>query len=153
MLDPVAITEDFPSPIFESDVILPSQFFERLRSDPSSQPEKRLMLAVMEDALATFQKCLPGQTRRQRRLLKEVEEWFASGEAGWPFSFQNICAVLDLNADHLRSGLEQWKTRQLAQRQGPTPILHSPFRRVNGRRHNLSAHERSCSQQPKRKAA
>lgn len=44
MLDPMAITEDLSSQILESDVILPSQFFERIRSDPSSQPEKRLML-------------------------------------------------------------------------------------------------------------
>jgi hypothetical protein len=153
MLDAVAMAEDFPLQGLKPDVILPSQFFERIKSKPSVQPEKRLMLAVMEDAIVTFQKCLPGTTRRQRRLLKEVEDWFASAEAGWPFSFQNICAALDLNADYLRLGLGRWKARQLAQRQGSTAISHSPFRRVNGRHHTLSAYGRSGSRQSKRKAA
>jgi hypothetical protein len=92
------------------------------------------MLAVMENAIATFHKCLPGVTRRQRRLLKEVEEWFASTEVGWPFSFQNICAALDLNADYLRLGLSRWKAHQLAQQRPSTLSISSSFRRVNGRR-------------------
>lgn len=149
MLDTEVIAEDFSSLLLESEVILPCQFFERIRSEFSAQPEKRLMLAVVEDAIATFQKCLPGATHRQRRLLREVEEWFASADAGWPFSFQNICTALGLNADYLRSGLGRWKARQLARwRSGLTSP--SPFRRFNGRRHTLSTHH---SRQPKWEAA
>lgn len=153
MLDTAVIAEDSSSPLLEPEVILPCQFFERVKSEASTQPEKRLMLAVMEDALATFQKCLPGMTRRQRRLLREVEEWFASAEAVWLFSFQNICAALDLNADCLRLGLSRWKARLLAQGQGSNPITPSSFRRVNNRRHTLSAYGRSRSRRPKQKAA
>ena len=153
MFDPVSIAEDLSLSIFESDVLLPSQFFERIKSKLFAQPEKRLMLAVMEDAVATFQKCLPGLTRRQRRLFREVEEWFASTDVVWSFSFQNICAALNLNADYLRLGLSKWKVRQLAQRQGSTPIPRSSFRRVNGRRHTLSANEHSRPRGRRRKAS
>ena len=135
----------------EPEVILPSQFFEQIKGEPSAQPEKRLMLAVVEDAFATFQECLPGLTYRQRRLFKEVEEWFASTDETWPFSFQNICAALNLDADYLRLGLRRWKARQPAQQQRPAPI--TPARQVNDRRHTLSARARSCSQPPRRKAA
>ncbi len=151
MLDTDIIAEDSSSLVLESDVILPSQFFERIKTQPSVQPEKRLMLAVMEDAVATFHKSLPGGTRRQRRLLKEVEQWFASADVTWPFSFQNICAALNLDADYLRLGLDRWKAQQLAQQGESTSTTHSPFRRINGRRHTLSAYKRS--RQPRQKAA
>lgn len=124
----------------ESDIMVPSQFFDRIKTEGSSQPEKRLMLAVMEDAIATFQKSIYGVTRRQRRLLKETEEWISSVDTAWPFSFENICAALDIESTYLRTGLTRWKVFRLAQRQeSGRPISHSPFRRVNGRRHALSA--------------
>lgn len=138
--------------MLEADIIVPSQFFDRIRAERSSQPEKRLMLAVMEDAITTFQKSVHGATRRQRRLLKETEEWVGSPDTSWPFSFENICAALDIEADYLRTGLRRWKGVLLAQRnRQEQPVGHSPFRRVSGRRHTLSAGRNVTM--PKAKAA
>jgi hypothetical protein len=132
--------EEHSPAMLEADIIVPSQFFDRIRAERSSQPEKRLMLAVMEDAITTFQKSVHGATRRQRRLLKETEDWVGSIDTSWPFSFENICAALEIEADYLRSGLRRWKGSLLAQRHQQEPALgHSPFRRVSGRRHTLSA--------------
>lgn len=132
--------EENSSVMLEADIIVPSQFFDRVRAERSSQPEKRLMLAVMEDAIATFQKSVHGETRRQRRLLKETEEWIGSIDTSWPFSFENICIALDIESDYLRSGLKRWKGELLDPRSHPeTGAGHSPFRRVSGRRHTLSA--------------
>ena len=132
--------EDRALATLETDLIVPSQFFDRIKAERSSQPEKRLMLAVMEDAVATFQKSAPAITRRQRRLLKETEEWISATDHTWPFSFENICAALDIEADYLRGGISRWKeklqTRQV-QPSATSPL--SPFRRVSGRRHALSA--------------
>ena len=99
--------EDRGMATLEADLIVPSQFFDRIKAERSSQPEKRLMLAVMEDAIATFQKSASGLTRRQRRLLKETEEWIGSADNSWPFSFENICAALDIEADYLRDGISR----------------------------------------------
>lgn len=133
------IEENSPA-MLEADIIVPSQFFDRIRAERSSQPEKRLMLAVMEDAITTFQKSVHGATRRQRRLLKETEEWIGSLDTGWPFSFENICAALDIEANYLRSGLRRWKEALLTQHYKlEAAVGHSPFRRVSGRRHALSA--------------
>ena len=145
------IEEQSPA-VLEADIIVPSQFFDRIRAERSSQPEKRLMLAVMEDAITTFQKSVHGATRRQRRLLKETEEWIGSSDMSWPFSFENICTALDIEADYMRSGLRRWKGSLLAQRSQQEPALgHSPFRRVSGRRHTLSAGRNPAP--PKVKAA
>ena len=145
------IEEQSPA-VLEADIIVPSQFFDRIRAERSSQPEKRLMLAVMEDAITTFQKSVHGATRRQRRLLKETEEWISSSDTSWPFSFENICTALDIEADYMRSGLRRWKGSLLAQRSQQEPVLgHSPFRRVSGRRHTLSAGRNPAP--PKAKAA
>ena len=48
----------------EPEVLLPSQFYGRSALDASLQPEKRLMLAVMEDAVGTFQKYACAQIGR-----------------------------------------------------------------------------------------
>lgn len=153
MSNTVAVPKDFLLRSLELGVILPSQFCEYMKGQPALQPEKRLMLAVMEDALKTFHSCLPGVTRRQRRLLKEVEEWFASAEAVWLFSFENVCAVLNLDVDYLRRGLARWKARQRAQQSDVTSTSLSSFRRGSGRRHTLSARQSSCSRQRRRGAA
>src|SRR5215471_19440581 len=109
--------------ILEADIIVPSQFFDRVRAERSSQPEKRLMLAVMEDAITTFQKSVHGATRRQRRLLKETEEWIGSTDTSWPFSFENICIALDIESDYMRSGLHHWKGVLLGQRSQQETVL------------------------------
>ncbi|MEW6301387.1 MAG: hypothetical protein AB1671_27255 [Thermodesulfobacteriota bacterium] len=135
-----ALVEEHAAATLEADLIVPSQFFDRVKAEHSSQPEKRLMLAVMEDAVATFQKSVAGATRRQRRLLRETEEWFNSRDTRWAFSFENICTALEIEPDYLRNGLRRWKGVLLAQRQQQdAAVAHSPFRRVSGRRHALSA--------------
>ena len=80
----------------EPEVVLPSQFHIRAGLDASLQPEKRLMLAVMEDAVGTFQKYVWARDRAGQRLLGEVEEWFESDDTDWPYSFVNICQSLNL---------------------------------------------------------
>ncbi len=132
-------------PALDADIIVPSQYFDRIRSEESAQPEKRLMLAVLENAIATFQNSIPGATRRQRRLLKETEEWMYSGDTSWPCSFENICALLGIDADYLRNGLAEWKKTQLThegtQREAETCF---PLRRMSSRRHALSTYTSSA---------
>jgi hypothetical protein len=67
-------------------------------------PEKRLMRAVLEDALGIHRKyAVPG--RRRRRLVDETEEWLFSDDASWPLSFVNVCRTLGVDAARLRAEL------------------------------------------------
>jgi hypothetical protein len=122
----------------EPETVLPSQFFERFRIDASLQPEKRLMLAVLEDAVGSFQKYVNASNRRARRLFVEAEEWFESTDTEWPYAFENVCEGLGLEAQYLRNGLRRWRQAQIAYPETSAKVVRFPFRRVNGRRHSIT---------------
>jgi hypothetical protein len=136
--DAKANAEESLSRLFEPDMILPSQFSDRVNLGPSAYPEKRLMLAVLEDAVATFQRYVDARDRRGQRLHREAEEWFQSRDNEWPFAFENICNALEIEAEYLRRGLARWKEKQLRRTDGGARVYRFPFRRVNGRRHSIS---------------
>ena len=61
------------------------------------QPERRLMLAVLEDALCD---CLANAgALRGIRLsrFRHASDWFRSDDRVWPFSFVNICEACNLD--------------------------------------------------------
>ena len=114
----------------EPEVVLPAQVFDRRAS--MLQPEKRLMLAILEDATATL---LRPHHARQRRALREAEEWLDSADTESPFAFIRICEVLDLDAQWLRTGL----VRARKAREGePGKYRIRPVRRMAGTRHRIS---------------
>ncbi len=47
---------DNVKPLFQLDILLPSQYFERSQPKSESIPEERLLLALLMDALHSFQK-------------------------------------------------------------------------------------------------
>ena len=122
----------------EPETVLPSQFFSGAGIDASLQPEKRLMLAVLEDAVGTFQKCAFARDRRGQALFAETEEWFTSEDREWPFSFENICQALGLEPSFVRTGMRRWRERQRVQAEGAPNVIRFPFRRVNGSRHSIT---------------
>lgn len=124
--------------LFEPETLLPSQYLDRVVAEPSLQPEKRLMLAVLENAVATYQRHALATGRRGRRLFGESEEWLVSAECGGVFSFENICGALQLDPECVRAGLRRWRHREQARRRLEGRQYRSPFRRVNGRRHSVS---------------
>ena len=69
----------------------------------NTTPEQRLMLGVLADAMRLHRRTVGYRDRRSRRLCAETLEWFRSDDLSWPFSFLNICHVLGLDADGLRS--------------------------------------------------
>jgi hypothetical protein len=125
-------------PGLEPETVLPSQFFDRIQIDASLQPEKRLMLAVLEDAVGTFQKYATVPGRRAHRLFTEAEQWFESDEKEWPFAFVNVCQALDLEPLYVRAGLRRWRDGRRGAEGDSAKVLRFPFRRVNGRRHSIT---------------
>ncbi len=82
--------------------------------DLTRDPSNRLMLAILEDALVTFQRGLNSPVPWQRRRFHEVDRWVASDDTDWPFSFENICTALMLDPGYIRSGLRKLKKRAFA---------------------------------------
>ena len=89
------------------------------RSELTRDPSNRLMLAVLEEALVTFQRGINSPVPEQRRRFCEVDEWVASDDTEWPFSFENICEALRLDPDYIRGGLRRMKKDSLLLRVRP----------------------------------
>ena len=88
------------------------------------QPEKRLMLAVLENA-AWLLLHGPGHSARARRHAREAADWVASDAVDWPFSFVNVCHALGLAPEWIRAGLQRG-----APASDPPASAHFPFRRL-----------------------
>lgn len=103
--------------------IVSAQWVWGARSLASRSPEGRLMLAVLEEAVATLARNACGASKAQRRALLEVESWCRSDDRSWPFSFVNICEALGMDVAGLREGLEAWKKRLVAESSWSRPRL------------------------------
>jgi hypothetical protein len=79
------------------------------------QPEKRLMFAILLDAVDCFQ-----EHAKDDRLFKETEEWIFDDDHEWPYSFINICEAVDMDPEYLRKGLLQWRERPIPE--SPSPV-------------------------------
>ena len=137
-------SEETPWSVLSPDIILPVQFADH----DTNQGEKRLMLAVLEEAVATFQRNTHAKTRRGQRLFREAEEWIQSEDVSWTFAFENVCHTLGLDPEYLRGGLVRLKERRPA---GGARVYR--FRRVSGRRTSVvptRARERAMDAEQKR---
>lgn len=104
--------------LFQPDPTVAGDYLDTLRARESLEPEKRLMLAVLEDAVGGFQKYLFARDRKGRALFWEIEEWILEEENGWIFSFKNTCEALGLDPAYVRQGLLRWREKELAKQAG-----------------------------------
>ena len=95
--------------LFQPDTLIPQEYLETFKRRTHLQPEKRLMLTVLEDGVACFQKYATAQDTRGKRYFQETEAWVLEEPSERLFSFDNICETLGLNGDYLRRGLMAWK--------------------------------------------
>jgi hypothetical protein len=117
MIDEVIFDpEEKLTSLFQPDTLISHQYFTTLRTK-RLEPEKRLMLAVLEDAVACFQRYILPRNRREKTLFKETEDWVRDKNDDYLFSFENICEALKVNPEYVREGLLRWKQKKLAQHQ------------------------------------
>ena len=118
------IVNDTFSHLLQPDTLLPSQYFAILKRKGAHEPERRLVVAVLEDAVDCFQKHIHARDEKARQLFVDAEEWISSEDRSWPFSFENVCDLLQINPQYLRRGLMGWKDRQLnePQREKVVPL-------------------------------
>ena len=98
--------------LFEPDIMLPAQYFTLLRKQAPQGPEYGLVIAMLQDAIECFQKYRFSTDDNGRALFEDARQWVESEDRKWPFSFENVCGILNLNADYLRRGLADWGRMQ-----------------------------------------
>ena len=127
------VADDRSEAELQPDILLPCQLGDGLFGAARLQPEKRLQLAVLEDAILTFERSVGVDGPRPRRLLAEVDAWMASDATDWPFAFVTICHTLNIDPDYVRAGLRRRHAHpDVATKRKP------PLRRdANGTRHQV----------------
>ncbi len=88
--------------------VLPAQFFSPRVNPYTGCPEAALMRAVLEDALACFQRQFDTKRRWVQRVAQEAEEWLFSADSDGLFSFVSVCTVLGLEPTSIRQMLKRW---------------------------------------------
>jgi hypothetical protein len=92
--------------LFEPDALLPAQFYAISKNNQYREPERRLMVAILEDAVVCLLIDLNRCNFRQRKQYEEAKDWVTTDEeSDWIFSFRNICEVLGMDPSYLRRGL------------------------------------------------
>jgi hypothetical protein len=124
--------------IVARNVVLPIQHYGLLKRNDVSQPIRRLMLAILTDALD----CLNGRAidaRGGARLqeARRAAEWVQQEADTYLFSFNSVCETLGIDPDALRQAIKNWdpQDRRLASRfHVVTRKMKVGVRRVRGRR-------------------
>src|SRR5262245_15305830 len=113
---------------------LDNEIIAKLFKKDIREGEEKLMLAVLADAIDDFKKHAFSKDQRGQRLFQEAEEWFLEKDDDQLFSFEYICATLQLHPDYIRRGLLAWKQSKLkthsveGPRQGRTKLANTRIR-------------------------
>ena len=95
--------------LLATDAVMPSQFYD---PRPVLTPERRLVVAILEDALRTVVKGkfladnISHVIGGKERMLADDIKWFASRARGVG-SFEWVCEVLGLDEDYIRGQIER----------------------------------------------
>jgi hypothetical protein len=81
------------------------RYFDTFRRSEHLEPEKVLLLALLEDAIHLFQKYRGARDHAGKEHFREVNDWFMNEGDHWLFSFENVCDLLALDPQYVRRGL------------------------------------------------
>ncbi|HUN60182.1 MAG TPA: hypothetical protein VMU41_18885 [Candidatus Binataceae bacterium] len=74
---------------------------------PDFRGERALRVAVLLDALSIFYKTEAARDHRKRLEFSEVYTWIYGKYPDNPFSFENVCGAIGIDADALRESLKR----------------------------------------------
>ena len=99
------------------DVVEPTDagILETLSKKVIRDGEKRLMLAMLENATEDFQKYVFATDKKGKELFDFAEGWILETDNPSFFSFNSICEHLDFDPEYMRKGFMRWKEAKLNQ--------------------------------------
>jgi hypothetical protein len=103
--------DDFLARILEPDIFLPSQFYGTTGLSRKLEGEKRLMIAILKDAVECLEKYRASRSSAGRIHYDNAIEWVEDTGTDWLFSFNNICDLLGFDPDYLREVLLKRENR------------------------------------------
>jgi hypothetical protein len=126
--------EWFDDELSQADAALPVQFHNSHAKTTTTEPLRRLMVAVLVDAIRCFQTKLKMRQPARRQEFAEVRSWIYSDDDNACFSFRAVCDVLGIDPKVIRKRLAGWegmrcagdKCRRIIRRSAPAA------RRISG---------------------
>lgn len=103
--------EEISISMFSGDHLATHEFIENSKSSYFI-PEQNLALAILEEALDTFEKTGPDVLNRKKPNLKnrasyqEVHDWFFERGMSGVFTFDSVCGYINVDPDYMRRGLK-----------------------------------------------
>jgi len=97
--------DDFLARILEPDIFLPSQFYGAGGLSRQLEGEKRLMIAILKDAVECLEKYRSARSSAARSHYENAIDWIKDTDTEWLFSFTNICDLLGFDPDYIREVL------------------------------------------------
>ena len=85
--------------------LLPKQYFQLVTGRKLPDGEKRLMLAVLEEAIRSYVLGMTAKSQTGQREFEEVRRWVETRGHRGLFTFENLCEVFDIQPDQLRAQL------------------------------------------------
>jgi hypothetical protein len=92
--------------LFEGDVIAPEQYLEIFTRTNNLEPEQELMLAILTDAIECILKYCDEPIPMRAKLFSEAHDWLFDQDEKEPFSFLNVCEILNFDPGYLRRGIQ-----------------------------------------------
>ena len=83
------------------------RYIDTFRRSAYLEPERVLLLALLEDAIHSYRKFASARNHAGRQQFREAEEWLLGGGSGWVFAFDNVCELLGLDPEYVRRGLRE----------------------------------------------
>lgn len=93
------------------DAAVREEYFNTLRRSEYLEPEKALLLAILQDAIASYQKYCSARDRVGADRFREAEQWIMLEGDDWIFTFDNVCELLGLDPQYVRRGVLGWRAK------------------------------------------
>jgi hypothetical protein len=89
----------------EPDVLCVDEYLHVYQGRPAETPERRLVAAVLRDAIDCYLRDCFTKNRHRKRSFREAEEWFFKSEDYGVFSLENVCGILNIDPGYIRRSL------------------------------------------------
>ncbi|MGH7798115.1 MAG: hypothetical protein ACREQ2_24905 [Candidatus Binatia bacterium] len=98
----------------QPDVLCVDEYLHVYQGRPAETPERRLVAAVLRDAIDCYLRDCFTKNRHKKRSFREAEEWFFKDDDYGVFSLDNVCGILNIDPGYIRRSLVQYQQQNSA---------------------------------------
>ena len=101
-----------------SDPSTSEQYRDIFRRSELLEPEKALLVALLEDGIHEYRKYFRAKNRDGQQRFRKAAEWLMAEDEEWIFSFVNACELLGLDPEYVRRGVLEGREPALSRNKG-----------------------------------